>query len=75
MTKRETMIFNNSVEQHFESLNVRQQEGDVELANMSSEDLWFEATELAQAGYDDAMDSRMEDQKKRRSNEYRNRRT
>lgn len=65
MTKRETMIFNNSVEQHFESLNVRQQEGDVELANMSSEDLWFEATELAQAGYDDAMDSRMEDQKEK----------
>ena len=65
MTKREELIFNNSVEQHFESLNVRQQEGDVELANMSSEDLWFEATELAQAGYDDAMDSRMEDQKEK----------
>jgi len=65
MTRHETLIFNNSVEQHFEELNVRQQEGDLELADMSSEELWFEATELAQAGYDDFQDSKFEDMRER----------
>ncbi len=66
MTRRELVIFNNSVQQHYESLVLKQEDGDMELANLSGEDLMYQAVELAEAGYDDYCDSKYEESKNER---------
>ncbi len=65
MTRREQMIFNNSVQQHYESLVLKQEDGDMELSGLGGEELMYLAVELAEAAYDDHCDNMMEEQKEK----------
>ena len=65
MTRRELVIFNNSVQQHYESLVLKQEDGDMELAGLGGEELMYLAVELAEIGYDDHCDNMMEAEKEK----------
>ncbi len=63
MTRSETLIFNNSVQQHYESLVLKQEDGDMELSGLGGEELMYLAVELSEAAYDDYQDNKYEDEK------------
>ncbi len=65
MTASDKRTFNNDVQSKYEKLCAKQEDGDIELAGLGGDDLMYRAVEEAEAAYDDAMDSRMEEMKER----------
>ena len=65
MTRNEQRIFDNSIQQHLDSLTIKRDTDD-SMWNLSDEDLYEMAVDLAEAGFDDYCDSKHEEAKDER---------